>query len=165
MPTANFIRVDLDLIEPGFRSKLFELIAACNARGAEYVATRGYSTYGAQMALWAKGRTTPGQKVTNAQGGHSAHNFGVAMDFVLDKSPMSGLQPDWSKDAFTIITEEAIKAGLHTGADYGDAPHISLPTYVTSADMAPLRAAWDASEKKEPVTLARLQEVWKVIKP
>lgn len=36
-----------------------------------------------QDALYAKGRTRPGARVTNARGGQSAHNFGTAFDVGL----------------------------------------------------------------------------------
>lgn len=36
-----------------------------------------------QDALYAIGRTKPGKKVTNARGGESLHNFGMAIDIVL----------------------------------------------------------------------------------
>lgn len=40
----------------------------------------GLRTYQEQDALYAQGRTTPGDKVTNAKGGQSNHNFGIAFD-------------------------------------------------------------------------------------
>lgn len=36
-----------------------------------------------QDALYAIGRTKPGKKVTNAKGGSSYHNYGLAIDIVL----------------------------------------------------------------------------------
>lgn len=36
-----------------------------------------------QDALYAQGRTKPGPKVTNARGGKSYHNYGLAIDFAL----------------------------------------------------------------------------------
>lgn len=36
-----------------------------------------------QDALYAKGRTKPGKIVTNAKGGQSYHNYGLAIDIVL----------------------------------------------------------------------------------
>jgi peptidoglycan L-alanyl-D-glutamate endopeptidase CwlK len=36
-----------------------------------------------QDALYAIGRTKPGKKVTNARGGESLHNYGLAIDIVL----------------------------------------------------------------------------------
>ena len=165
MPTANFRRIDLDLIEPEFRAKILDLIAACLARGFSYHATRGYDTYGAQMAIWAQGRTKPGKIVTNAKGGQSAHNFGIAIDFVLDKNQViDGIQPDWSVEAFRVLIEEAQKAGLHSGVGYGDRPHVSLMGYVTATDLLPLHLAWEKSADIGIDTLARLKETWKSLK-
>lgn len=49
--------------------------------GCDYIAINGTRTWEQQAALYAKGRTTPGPKVTNAKPGSSWHNFGVAVDF------------------------------------------------------------------------------------
>lgn len=37
-------------------------------------------SYDEQDALYAKGRTASGKRVTNARGGYSNHNFGIAFD-------------------------------------------------------------------------------------
>jgi peptidoglycan L-alanyl-D-glutamate endopeptidase CwlK len=161
LPADNFRRVDLDLIEPEFRERVLHVIAECLKRGFSYHATRGYDTYGAQMALWAKGRTVPGPKVTNAKGGQSAHNFGIAIDFVLDKKQqIPGLQPDWTPEAFRVLVEEVERAGLHSGKGYKDLPHVSLPGYVTAVDLLPLHLAWEKSADEAFGTLDRLKRVW-----
>ena len=165
MPVINFRRIDLDLIEPEFRLKILEVIDACLKRGHSYHATSGYRTYGEQMALWAKGRTSPGGKVTNAKGGQSAHNFGIAIDFIPDKDLKTpGIQPDWSPEAFKVLIEEVEKRGLHSGHKYADVPHVSWPGYTTASDMQPLRDAWDKSGSGARGTLESLREVWKEVK-
>lgn len=162
MPSMNFKRIDLDLLEPSFRDLQFELVARCIALGFNYCAIRGYDTYGAQMALWAKGRTMPGPKVTNAQGGQSAHNFGLAVDYVLDKNPnLPGIQPDWAKSGYKVLCEEAKKLGLHSGEGYGDLPHVAARGYVTASDMKLLDIAWNKSSGD---TLTRLKQVWKTLR-
>ena len=40
-------------------------------------------TFAEQDALYAQGRTTSGKIVTNAKGGQSYHNYGLALDIVL----------------------------------------------------------------------------------
>ena len=40
----------------------------------------GFRTYAEQDALYAQGRTQLGSIVTNAKGGYSNHNFGIAFD-------------------------------------------------------------------------------------
>lgn len=50
------------------------------AHGYTVKVIQGTRSYAEQDALYAKGRTKPGSKVTNARGGYSNHNFGVAFD-------------------------------------------------------------------------------------
>lgn len=158
MPALNFKRIDLDLLEPEFRDQQFELISNCLNRGFSYHATRGYDTYGAQMALWAKGRTTPGPRVTNAKGGQSAHNFGLAVDYVLDKDQkVAGIQPDWQVEAYRVLVEEAQAMGLHSGVGYKDYPHVGKAGFVTASDMLPLHVVWENSTGD---TLTKLKAVW-----
>lgn len=40
-------------------------------------------TFAEQDVLYDQGRITPGKKVTNAKGGQSTHNYGLAFDIVL----------------------------------------------------------------------------------
>lgn len=161
MPTVNFSRIDLDLIEPNFLVRLFDVIAKCNARGAEYYATAGYRTYGEQMALWAKGRTVKGKIVTNAKGGESAHNFGIAVDFVRDLDvKTAGIQPGWATDDYKVLREEVELAGLHSGAGYRDWPHVALVGFVTGAELKPLDVTWRSMNSALP-DLTRLKELWK----
>lgn len=42
-----------------------------------------FRTFAEQDKLYAQGRTKPGPKVTNAKGGQSYHNYGLAIDVVL----------------------------------------------------------------------------------
>lgn len=51
--------------------------------GLQVVIICGTRTYAEQDALYAQGRTKKGAKVTNAKGGYSWHNFGLAFDFGL----------------------------------------------------------------------------------
>lgn len=55
--------------------------AVAAAMGCDYVAISGNRTWAEQDALYAQGRTKPGAIVTNAKGGYSNHNFGIALDF------------------------------------------------------------------------------------
>ncbi|WP_412177972.1 M15 family metallopeptidase [Paenibacillus terrae] len=59
------------------------LIDFAYACGVPIVITQGLRTIDEQNGLYAQGRAKPGQIVTNARGGYSYHNFGVAIDFAL----------------------------------------------------------------------------------
>lgn len=165
MTAQNLARIDLDLLYAPFLEKVMEVLNACNDRGYCYVATHGHRTYGAQMALWAKGRTVPGPKVTSAKGGESAHNFGLAIDFVRDIDlTKKGVQPSWAAKDYAVLIEEAEKRGLHSGKGYNDYPHIAWPGYVTAVDLLPLHLEWERSQDVSPSTLKRLELVWKLVK-
>lgn len=80
----------IQLMHPDLRdevSKLYDLI--CAALTGKAICRLAYTlrTYKEQDALYAIGRTiNPGAaKVTNAKGGQSYHNFGLAFDIVLLK--------------------------------------------------------------------------------
>ena len=161
MPTGNFTRISLDLLYMPFLEKLLEVIARCNERGARYIATYGHRTYAEQTELWKQGRVLPGKKVTAARGGESAHNFGLAVDFVRDtdtKKP--GVQPSWDRKDYEVLVEECEAEGLHNGKDYGDWFHVSWPDYVTAKSMKPLDEAW---RNADGYPLDRLKKVWEVV--
>lgn len=161
MPTDNFKRINLDLLMPEFRDRLFEVIARCNSRGKRYVATLGYRTYAEQMKLWTVGRTVPGKKVTNARGGESQHNFGLAVDFVYDTNATTpGVEPSWLDDDYVVLIEELLAAGLHSGFPYNDRPHAGWATFYKKPEIDALDRIWKLSTGTE---LERLGQVWQYV--
>lgn len=130
MATDYFKRISSAALYPVFAAKLHKLVEACRARGVDYWAISGERTHEEQNALYAQGRTKPGNIVTNAKGGQSMHNFAIACDFAKDKdTTRDGLQPDYSDPAYEVLGEEAAKLGLEWGGKwkFKDLPHIQLP--------------------------------------
>jgi len=76
----------IQLLHPKLREDVLEIydeiIAALNGSA---ICRFAYTlrTFAEQDTLYAQGRTTKGPKVTNAKGGQSYHNFGLAIDIVL----------------------------------------------------------------------------------
>jgi peptidoglycan L-alanyl-D-glutamate endopeptidase CwlK len=107
-------------------------IATANSMAVRIIS--GLRTYSEQDALYAKGRTTPGPKVTNARAGFSNHNFGTAWDIGLFKAKTY-------LDESPIYREIGIAArslGLTWGGDFKsivDEPHYEVPTGLTLAQM------------------------------
>lgn len=58
-------------------------MATCIAQGETLVVTEGYRSIERQNELYAQGRTAPGAIVTNAKGGESMHQYGVAFDVIF----------------------------------------------------------------------------------
>lgn len=161
MPAPNFKRIDLDWLMPEFRDRLLEVIAQCKGRGVNYVATAGFRSYSTQMQLWKQGRVLPGKIVTNARGGESSHNFGLAVDFVADIDPAPGVQPSWKASDYDVLHEECGKAGLHHGRGYGDDPHVSWPGYVSATELKPLHSLLN---RESGSVLARMKLVWEYLR-
>lgn len=151
MSNDLFKRVNVAAMFPEFAHKCQLLVAACQARGVDYWAVSGERTYAEQAVLYAQGRTTPGNIVTNAKAGQSMHNFACAMDFCKDKdTTRDGLQPDYSDPAYVILGEEASKLGLEWGGTWKsikDIPHIQLPLYKVGLGLADLQKAYASGGK------------------
>jgi peptidoglycan L-alanyl-D-glutamate endopeptidase CwlK len=109
---------------PPFKTLLEELLQNCEARGATYVMTSGYRSFAEQDRLYEQGRSRPGLKITNARGGESAHNYGVAADFVAKP----GGKVSWDVGSYAILMEEAEKLGLESGGrwKFKDLPHVQV---------------------------------------
>lgn len=73
---------DIDQLLPEVAKKAREFIALCEENGIKIIITSTYRDFECQDALFAKGRTKGGKKVTNARAGYSYHNFRVAFDVV-----------------------------------------------------------------------------------
>jgi peptidoglycan L-alanyl-D-glutamate endopeptidase CwlK len=127
----KYSRIDLTLLYPPFVAKLEQLEEVLQHTGAVYYVTSGLRTVDEQDKLYTQGRTSPGQIVTNAKGGQSAHNFGLAVDFCRDADlNKAGLQPDWNVKSYKLLAQKAEEIGLEAGLHwqtFQDAPHIQLP--------------------------------------
>lgn len=76
----------INLLHPAVREEVKGIYAEiCEALKGKALCRFAYTlrTYAEQNALYAQGRTTPGKIVTQARGGRSYHNFGLAVDIVL----------------------------------------------------------------------------------
>lgn len=70
----------------------------------EMIVVSGYRDPATQAKLYAQGRTAPGAIVTNAQPGHSPHEFHCAADiWVMDHE---GKKIDWNNTEYLQIAKE-----------------------------------------------------------
>jgi hypothetical protein len=102
-----------------------------------------------QDALYAKGRTEPGEVVTQAKGGQSPHNHGLAVDVCLCK-PDYGLtsketwnyaEPDWAR-LWDLVDKSA---RLHSGHHFPhpDDDHIEAVKWRTLRQQLVTEGKWD----------------------
>lgn len=98
------------------------LVHAAAAQGITIKVISGTRTYAEQDALYAKGRTAPGAKVTNARGGFSNHNFGIAFDVGI----FSGAKYVEESPLYKVVGTLGKGIGLQWGGDWKslvDEPH------------------------------------------
>ncbi len=124
-----------------FKARLDLLFAACQRRGAFYVVTCGFRSYEDQAVRYRRYIDKTGTKAAPA--GKSQHQFGLAVDCVLDTDPIKpGLQADYASHAYNVLAEEIPKFGLITGRHFGDDPHVGAPRFVSGLDLGPLRSRY-----------------------
>jgi peptidoglycan L-alanyl-D-glutamate endopeptidase CwlK len=71
---------NIETLLPEVRPIARALVQKAKQSGIQIKILSALRTYAEQNDLYAKGRTKPGAKVTNARGGFSNHNFGIAFD-------------------------------------------------------------------------------------
>lgn len=142
------VRIDATRLFPEFRRRLQSMLDdAQQNHAANYWVVSGFRTYAEQDELFAQGRTAPGKQVTRANGGQSAHNFGIAADLCLDGVvERKGLQPDWRPESYELLRELAPRHRLVWGGAWQtpDMPHVQMPDFVTLAQLKPLREIYEA---------------------
>jgi peptidoglycan L-alanyl-D-glutamate endopeptidase CwlK len=108
---------------PRTASKVNDLIKACKAVGIDLLVTSTFRDAEAQDALYAKGRTAPGAKVTNVKGGDSFHQYRIAVDVV----PIIGGKCIWDDlSLWARIGTIGTQCGLEWGGywkSFNDKPH------------------------------------------
>lgn len=117
------------------RGRLF--IEAAHADGVTVRIVQGLRTFAEQDALYAQGRTKPGKRVTNARGGKSLHNFGLALDF----APVVNGVISWDEKLYKPFGKWADAAGLEWGGrwtKFVDLPHVQDDEGMTLAEIRQL---------------------------
>lgn len=115
----------IQTLHPAIRDKTRQFINEAEKQGIKIRITSGYRTYEEQNKLYAKGRTTSGDIVTNAKGGQSNHNFALAIDVVqIINGSANYKKSDWNK-----IAEIGKSIGFSWGGDWKglvDKPHFEM---------------------------------------
>ena len=145
----NASQTRLSKVHPRLAAGVTAVINALAAQGMVVEVVQGLRTFAEQDALFAQGRTKPGQVVTKARGGESNHNYGLAVDLC----PFLNGKPQWNDNVgFVRIGTEAAKQGLEWGGDWKkfiDKPHVQLGGLTVSQCSAlfkkgGLQKVWDS---------------------
>jgi peptidoglycan L-alanyl-D-glutamate endopeptidase CwlK len=146
---------DVKQLHPELQVLVKKLIAECKKQGIDIKIGECLRTVAEQDALYAKGRTVAGRKVTNAKGStySSMHNWGVAFDFYLDEDvDKDGKTSDDAYNNKTHLFEKVGKIGQALGLEWGgswtsikDLPHFQLKKWGSTPRL--LKAKYKTPEK------------------
>ena len=112
-------------LQPEVRPYARSLVLKAAAIGITIKIISGLRTYDEQNALYAQGRTKPGRIVTNAKGGYSNHNFGIAFDVGV----FSGSNYVPESPNYKAVGALGVELGLEWGGNWKtikDEPHFQL---------------------------------------
>lgn len=123
----------LEDLDPAFVPIAEKIVRAWVNSGLDNLVTSTRRTREEQAELWARGRTKPGPKVTNAPPGTSKHELGFAFDFVplvMGKAHWK-VSPNDPTDPFFVAASIAkgIDPRVRWGGDwkrFKDYPHIEF---------------------------------------
>lgn len=119
-------------LHPSIRNKARAFINEAEKQGMKLKVTSGGRTYEEQNKLYAQGRTTSGNIVTNAKAGYSWHNFFLAFDVV----PVENGKINWNSKNWKKIGALGKTFGLEWGGDwktFKDLPHFQTIHGMTTA--------------------------------
>jgi peptidoglycan L-alanyl-D-glutamate endopeptidase CwlK len=93
--------------------------------GVHPVISQTTRTFEEQDALYAQGRTKPGNIVTQAQGGQSWHNFSLALDFVnlINGNESWNVDDNWMT-VVNIFKNHGFTWGGNFPGSFKDYPHL-----------------------------------------
>ncbi|WEZ09595.1 D-alanyl-D-alanine carboxypeptidase family protein [Priestia flexa] len=147
----NRSKKELQGVHSVVAAKAIELINKAHCEGIYVAITQGYRSVDEQNALYAQGRTKPGKKVTNAKGGQSIHNYGLAVDFCIfnkDKQPLWTVDDNW-KRVVKIAEELGFESGLHW--KFYDPPHLEMTFGLTLAQLKAGKRPSTSTSSTKPV--------------
>jgi peptidoglycan L-alanyl-D-glutamate endopeptidase CwlK len=127
----------INSFHPDFRNKLKNEYLEINnqlPKGVRLRFTHVLRTIQEQNDLFAQGRTKAGHIVTNAKGGQSIHNYGLAFDIVilLDEDKNGTFEKAvWNGTHFNTVVKYFKSKGYEWGGDwkFKDAPHFQIKNY------------------------------------
>ncbi len=119
-------------LKPIFRAKVDLWLKDCRGAGLDILVYCTLRTIKEQDELYEQGRSVPGKIVTNAKGGQSAHNYGLALDFV----PLIQGKPQWSAGNPLYLQAVALASsrGIESASKWTrmkEWPHLQMPGWKT----------------------------------
>jgi peptidoglycan L-alanyl-D-glutamate endopeptidase CwlK len=124
----------LSSLDPYVASLAGKFLRLARANNLDVHITNGFRSWDESDRLYAQGRTTPGPIVSNARGGDSYHNWGLA----FDAAPFENNQISNDPTKFHLMGRLGEQVGLEWGGTFKsivDLPHFQYTFGLTTEDL------------------------------
>ncbi|WP_366160538.1 M15 family metallopeptidase [Bacillus infantis] len=147
-------------IHPVVKESAIEVVKRAYGEGIYVQITSGFRSFEEQNKLYAQGRTDKSKPiVTNARGGESNHNYGLAIDYVIVSE--DGRRALWTvNDQWRRVAVIAKSLGFAWGGDwtsFPDFPHLEMMGGLTISQLKAGRQP-NLVSKVPKVTIAKEDE-------
>lgn len=167
-------------LHPNLIAKIDELQKACVVNSIWIGISECLRTVAEQNALYEKGRTEPGPRVTNCRGNaySSMHQWGIAFDFYLNMDiDGDGKITDDAYNDSTSMFKRVGQIGQSIGLEWGgnwksiiDQPHFQLPNWGSTASKlkkmygnpAAFMATWPKTNNNTSLTSPKQKMIGRV---
>lgn len=152
------------------RERTIQLITMAYGEKIYVGISQGFRSFAEQDELYAQGRTKPGNIVTNAKGGQSYHNYGLAVDFFIYSSDLKRVS--WVvNDKWRRVASIAKELGFEWGGEwqgFTDYPHLQITSGLTIKQLQSGHSSAIVSKQKVSVTgrwnATTISEIQKLLK-
>ena len=111
-------------MNPDFVALVNGMIEQLRGEGHDVRVIDGFRSFDQQQRRFDQGRRVPGNILTDAEGGYSWHNYGLAVDIVLNDDDGRPAWPEESSIFWQRLGDVALAHGVIWGGLFGSPAHI-----------------------------------------
>jgi hypothetical protein len=139
-------------MHPDFVALVNGMIAQLRGEGHDVRVIAGYRSFAQRQARFEQGRSASGKIVTDMPAGHSWHNYGLAVDIVLNDDDGKPACPEASSPFWQRLADVALARGAVWGGRFGYPAHVEYhpkhghaeaATLIEDFESYGLDAVWD----------------------
>jgi hypothetical protein len=121
-------------MNPDFVALVNGMIGELRGEGHDVRVIAGFRSFSDQQARFEHGRTKPGTIATRAEAGCSWHNYGLAVDIILNDDDGNPAWPEASSPFWQRLADAALSRGAVWGGRSGFPAHIEYHPALAGSD-------------------------------
>ncbi len=125
-------------MNPDFVALVNGMIAELRSEGHDVRVVAGFRSFSDQQVRFEQGRIKPGTIATKAEAGHSWHNYGLAVDIILNDDDGNPAWPEASSSFWQRLADAALARGAIWGGRFGFPAHVEYHPALGRSDAGSL---------------------------